>query len=83
MWHDHTCSARELKQQKEQWGWGWGWGLEMAGKWDGGWTKLEKKGVGNVGGLNKIGEVLLYKLCEETLKISHRAIIKPTSLHFQ
>ena len=53
MWHDHTCSARELKQQKEQLG--WGWGLEMTGKWERGWTKLEKKGVGNVGGLNKIG----------------------------
>ena len=53
MWHDHTCSARELKQQKEQLG--WGWGLEMTGKWEWGWTKLEKKGVGNVGGLNKIG----------------------------
>ena len=53
MWHDHTCSARELKQQKEQLG--LGWGLEMTGKWERGWTKLEKKGVGNVGGLNKTG----------------------------
>ena len=53
MWHDHTCSARELEQQKEQWR--WGWGLEMTGKWERGWTKLEKKGVGNVEGLNKIG----------------------------
>ena len=57
-----------LSIQKEQ----WEWRLEVTGKWGKGFDKIWKMRVGNVGGLHKIGElVLLCQLFEETLKISH------------
>ena len=55
-------------QQKEQ----WEWRLEVTGKWGKWLDKIWKMRVGNIGGLQKIGElVLLCQLFEETLKISH------------
>ena len=41
-----THSAKETRQQKEQWGGGEGWRPQGRG----GWTKFEKVGVGNIGG---------------------------------
>ena len=51
-----THSAKETRQQKEQ----WGWGLVVTEKWGGGGGRLDKVlkrrgGVGNIGGLHKIG----------------------------
>ena len=50
-----THSAKETRQQKEQ----WGWRLDVTGKWEGGGQNLKRGGgVGNVrGGLHKIGGV--------------------------
>ena len=71
MWCD-THSAKETEQQKEQ----WGLGLEVMGKWGEGGQNLKKRGEGV---LHKIvGLARLCQLCEETLKIFHPPIIKPT-----
>ena len=56
-----THSVKETWQQKEQWQW------MLEARWGGGWTKFEKKGVGNKGGggsLHKIGGLgTLCQLC--------------------
>ena len=71
MWCD-THSAKETEQQKEQ----WGLGLEVMGKWGEGGQNLKKRGEEV---LHKIvGLAPLCQLCEETLKIFHPPIIKPT-----
>ena len=49
MWHDHPLGQR-------------GWGLVATG--EGGWTKFEKGGIGNAGGLHKIrGSGAYCQLC--------------------
>ena len=46
----NTHSAKETGQQKKQ----LRWKLEVTGKWErGGWTKFEKGGESNKGGLHK------------------------------
>ena len=56
---------------------GVGGGRDVEGRRGG--QHLKILGIGNIGGLNKIqGLAPLCELCQETLKISHPPIMKPT-----
>ena len=56
---------------------GVGGGRDVEGRPGG--QHLKILGIGNIGGLNKIqGLAPLCELCQETLKISHPPIMKPT-----
>ena len=48
MWRDHRFSGRNKTPEITV-------GVEVGGDRQGGWEKFEKGGVGNIGGLHKIG----------------------------
>ena len=68
MWRDHPLSQRNRPTERTV---GVGVGGDREVK-EGGWTKLEKWKVDNMGGLHKIGGFApLCQLCKENFKIPH------------
>ena len=59
-----THSVKETRQQNEQ----WGQGCRQQGR--GGWTKFEEGGVGNIGGLHKMGGGGVGPLCQLCMYLS-------------